>query len=443
MLVGGDLGLGILVAAFLGLIGPLLGFLVRRNWRHAVTMREEIDWLLVLASKATMAEFEVTGEAIVEVEKAFQELLSAKATGNAIPDFEAKKRVEDYWKPGIGWDLDALTDKLPVHVFELLQIYNLNYNASEEDEIYRGMESSGVFTVSSAYNATIESPERLQDRVVWERIWKLKTPHKMLTLLWMLKHEWVMCNVERKRREFTSYAYCDKCRDKEEDVDHVFRRATSNTNMIVIGAHCSPLLSGGCGDGEIMQSSTMRNGKWNARSVGFFSKRGRLKQPSPRTTILTVHGLCQTRVSYIDHHLKRAETIQGHGWEALAAELRRITPQKENAVLSIVHLRAWEKGVRKVCIQSDSRDAVQWINGDFEILGPSRDIVHACKDWVQRNWVVKITHIHRDHNRVTDRLARIAVREGRDWIEFDAPPNDAREYYEEDRLGALAHNVLF
>nr|GLL41779.1 ubiquitin carboxyl-terminal hydrolase 16-like [Ipomoea trifida] len=72
MLVGGDLGLGILVAAFLGLIGPLLGFLVCRKWRHAITRREEIDWFLVLASKATRVEFKVTGEAVVEVEKAFQ-----------------------------------------------------------------------------------------------------------------------------------------------------------------------------------------------------------------------------------------------------------------------------------------------------------------------------------------------------------------------------------
>lgn len=70
--------MGILVAAFLGLIGPLLGFLVRKKWRHAVTRREEIDWLLVLALKATRAEFEVTKEAVIEVEKAFQELLSAK-----------------------------------------------------------------------------------------------------------------------------------------------------------------------------------------------------------------------------------------------------------------------------------------------------------------------------------------------------------------------------
>lgn len=63
MLVGGDLGLRFLVAAFLVLIGPLLGFLVRRKWQHAVARREEIDRLLVLASEeAARAEFEAAAE---------------------------------------------------------------------------------------------------------------------------------------------------------------------------------------------------------------------------------------------------------------------------------------------------------------------------------------------------------------------------------------------
>nr|GMD60205.1 probable peroxygenase 5 [Ipomoea batatas] len=302
MLVGGDLGLGILVAAFLGLIGPLLGFLVRRKWRHAVTRREEIDWLLVLASKATRAEFEVTGETVVEVEKAFQELLSAK--------------------------------RLPVMLFRILRPRN------------------ELRTTGS------------QDRVVWERIWKLKTPHKMLTLLWMLKHERVMCNVQRKKREFTSYAYCDKCRDKEEDVDHVFRRWRNN--------------------------AVFNNEEWEMeRKVCWI-----FQQTREIKAAFSKDNHIDTRTTQLAM-VRSLETIQGHGWEALAAELRWITPQKENAVISIVHL-----------------------GGHGE----------------------KITHIHRDHNRVANRLARIAVREGRDWIEFGAPPNDAREYYEEDRLGALEHN---
>nr|GMD40538.1 hypothetical protein Iba_chr10aCG10330 [Ipomoea batatas] len=35
-----------------------------------------------------------------------------------------------------------------------------------------------------------------------------------------------MCNTERRRRGFTSNAYCGICRDKDEDIDHVFHGTT-------------------------------------------------------------------------------------------------------------------------------------------------------------------------------------------------------------------------
>lgn len=53
MLVGGDLGFisSLVVAAFVAVFGPVLGFVVRRKWRRAVARREEIKRLLVLASE--------------------------------------------------------------------------------------------------------------------------------------------------------------------------------------------------------------------------------------------------------------------------------------------------------------------------------------------------------------------------------------------------------
>ncbi|WMV07788.1 hypothetical protein MTR67_001173 [Solanum verrucosum] len=53
MLVGGDLGFlsSLVVAAFVAVFGPVLGFVVRRKWRHSVARREEIKRLLVLASE--------------------------------------------------------------------------------------------------------------------------------------------------------------------------------------------------------------------------------------------------------------------------------------------------------------------------------------------------------------------------------------------------------
>ncbi|CAN4092340.1 unnamed protein product [Withania somnifera] len=53
MLVGGDLGFlsSLVVAAFVAVFGPVIGFVVRRKWRHSVARRDEIRRLLVLASE--------------------------------------------------------------------------------------------------------------------------------------------------------------------------------------------------------------------------------------------------------------------------------------------------------------------------------------------------------------------------------------------------------
>ncbi|CAN4122377.1 unnamed protein product [Withania somnifera] len=53
MLVGGDLGFlsSLVVAAFVAVLGPVIGFVVRRKWRRSVARREEIKRLLVLASE--------------------------------------------------------------------------------------------------------------------------------------------------------------------------------------------------------------------------------------------------------------------------------------------------------------------------------------------------------------------------------------------------------
>ncbi|XAR48504.1 Ubiquitinyl hydrolase 1 [Bertholletia excelsa] len=52
MLVGGDLGFSYLVLVVL-LLGPVIGFVLRRKWRLSVARREEIKRLLVLASEET------------------------------------------------------------------------------------------------------------------------------------------------------------------------------------------------------------------------------------------------------------------------------------------------------------------------------------------------------------------------------------------------------
>lgn len=141
----------------------------------------------------------------------------------SVPKDETRKIVVDYWKSGKGWDWSVLNDLLREDIRKTLNIFNLIDDDTEPDEIYWEQDSSGSVIVSPAYKLLSDdkSTNGISD---WDRIWKLKVPNRVCSFLWLLKHKRLMCNVERRRRGFTSNDHCKTCHGIEEDLDHVFRR---------------------------------------------------------------------------------------------------------------------------------------------------------------------------------------------------------------------------
>lgn len=100
---------------------------------------------------------------------------------------------------------------------------------------------------------------------------------------------------------------------------------------------------------------------------------------------------------------------------------------------------AWEKGFRSIIIESDSRRVVDWLtnnNGHVRTRGVIANIITRCKDMMQRDWVIKVSHIFREHNRVADQLAKKAFIYERGLRAFDHLPSDIREWLELDAKGA-------
>lgn len=98
----------------------------------------------------------------------------------------------------------------------------LDDNSMQKDEIYWARHSSGNFSVTTAYDSITNLNIKKGD-IEWNLIWKLKVPNRICNFLWLLKNGKVMCNVERKKRNFTDDTSCDICMDLEEDLNHIFR----------------------------------------------------------------------------------------------------------------------------------------------------------------------------------------------------------------------------
>lgn len=88
---------------------------------------------------------------------------------------------------------------------------------------------------------------------------------------------------------------------------------------------------------------------------------------------------------------------------------------------------ARNKNLKKLLVQRDSREVVDWINSKGAPIGPLSGIVTACKNCIEEGEHIMITHVFHEQNYVADGLTKIAVRKGCDWIEFDGPPREVSE----------------
>ncbi|XP_019199247.1 PREDICTED: factor of DNA methylation 4-like [Ipomoea nil] len=94
---------------------------------------------------------------------------------------------------------------------------------------------------------------------------------------------------------------------------------------------------------------------------------------------------------------------------------------------------AWNAGKRKVCILSDAKEVVLWVNKGPIPQGPCGKIIQHCKDLMIKDWEVIIGYIPSDLNTAADEIAKLAPRIKCDWIEFRSPPLEIMDQLETDR----------
>ncbi|CAN1749435.1 Putative ribonuclease H protein At1g65750 [Linum perenne] len=79
-----------------------------------------------------------------------------------------------------------------------------------EDSWVWGCESNEKFTIRSAYEL-ITCPENPKPETAWDLVWKWVGPSRVQHFLWLVAHERLMTNLERKQRHISDNAYCPRC----------------------------------------------------------------------------------------------------------------------------------------------------------------------------------------------------------------------------------------
>lgn len=71
-------------------------------------------------------------------------------------------------------------------------------------------------------------------------------------------------------------------------------------------------------------------------------------------------------------------------------------------------LAAWEKGFRRVEVEVDSEMVVEFLTTGIGDTHPMSFLVRLCYGFLTRDWLVRIVHVYREANRLTDGLANLA-----------------------------------
>lgn len=50
-----------------------------------------------------------------------------------------------------------------------------------------------------------------------------------------------------------------------------------------------------------------------------------------------------------------------------------------------------------------------------------KNAIDACRAWIAKEWDIHFTHIPCEDNNITDSIAKFAIRNHYDWVEFKEP----------------------
>ncbi|CAN1850207.1 Putative ribonuclease H protein At1g65750 [Linum perenne] len=356
------------------------------------------------------------------------------------------------------WDIPKLSICLPYDV--LVQVIGMTPPCAQlgEDELAWGLEANGRFSVKSAYIILKEiAPEN--DGSIWRKVWDWEGPAKIKQFMWLVSHRRLMTNEERCRRHIAADALCPECRASSESVEHVLRLC--HVANAVWREMLPSVVEGTAADASFIDWWSQGIGDRKSQLVFgviawlLWRRRNHLVFSGERMQDSEI--CCQARfwihlyslswkalqVSREAPGLARQAQLIGwrpaeEGWFSLNSDGslyrnpsssaaggvvrdcngRFVTAFAANlGVCSIMRAElrgiiegmklAWNTGIRKLRIQSDSKAAVEMLSTRRSENNQHASLIEQFNELQSRDWSVSIHHVYREANYAADYLANL------------------------------------
>ncbi|CAN1131440.1 Putative ribonuclease H protein At1g65750 [Linum perenne] len=302
-----------------------------------------------------------------------------------------------------------------------------------EDGIIWGPDPRGKFTLKTAYDI-LASVDHHTDQDIWKTVWRWAGPNRVRHFLWLVAHNRILTNAERRRRHLVNVADCQRCRSGIEDTLHVVRDCQlarevwasfippELTSHFFSDSLQDWLMAGLTHKGFELNFGIIIWVLWKARNEAIFEDK---PATSDQLRLRVLHWIAGVRETMradsqvtskggsrrTDTHSRAAaggiiRTSLGRPVSIFAANLGRCSIMRAELRAAEFGLRiAWDRGFRKVHLQLDSMAAVTAILGNQEEDSRHGRTLEAISELRSRDWEVTISHTFREGNRVADLLA--------------------------------------
>ncbi|KAG7599981.1 Reverse transcriptase zinc-binding domain [Arabidopsis suecica] len=385
----------------------------------------------------------------------FNRILSEEA-GGLLPQGYESMVVNDLWRDGNGWRMDMITPYISNNARLELTSVDVDKVTRARDQLSWSESVDGNFSVKSAYNLlTRNSDPRPNLEKFYSRVWRVTAPERVRVFLWLVGNQVLMTNTERSRRHLSSTDVCPVCKGGVETILHILRDCPA---MMGIWTRILPprkrrtffdksllewVFDNLSDENEYCESTwaTMfAMAVWLHNGSSTSGSRGDVLvgwvMPTDGWIKLNTDG-----ASHGNLGLATAGGVLRDGYGdwcgGFSLNIGRCTaPLAELWGVYYGLYIAWEKKITRLELEVDSQLVVGFLKTGVSEMHPLSFLVRLCHDFLSRDWIVRISHVYREANRLADGLANYTFSLSNGFHFFDAVPNDVDSLFMDDVIGS-------
>lgn len=361
-----------------------------------------------------------------------------------------------------GWDEEVLRDMFNIRDQQYIRRIPLSVN-NNEDEVYWGKETSGQYTVRSAYTLLQEQKNmwRQEDQTsTWRKTWRIKAPSKVLNFVWRALSNCLPTMVMLRQKNVSVNSLCQICRLGEETVEHILCKcdfANQCWQRIIPQVQCNDDSSifqwwekvlEVCDNEKRAEVATICWSLWRARNVLIWNKKytqlnvvianakqyllqWRIAQKNttqprypyfaegdgleiwvaPQVDYMKISVDAATFCEYNAYGLGMvARNDKGELIQAKSKCRFGIVSVHMAEALAIKEALSWiqDRGWSKVVVESDCLTAIQAIRSKVSMRSPYGHVIHSCRNMLEGLNTVSLFFVKRCANMAAHELARMS-----------------------------------